>query len=111
MEGMLQAQTKILTGYKAHPKINMQKFREAHRPRHVAISLTGEPTLYASLGEFIQTIHQKGMTAFLVTNGNLPQKLASLSEEPTQLYVSVCAPSKEVFNQVCRPQIPQAWRS
>ncbi len=109
MEGMLQAQTKILTGYKAHPTVDMQKFREAHRPKHVAISLTGEPTLYAPIGEIIRTIPHKGLTAFLVTNGNLPQKLAALSAEPTQLYVSVCAPSKEVFNLVCRPQISQAW--
>jgi tRNA wybutosine-synthesizing protein 1 len=39
----------------------------------------------------------------------MPSKLAGLSEEPTQLYISVCAPNKEVFRRVCRPQIPDAW--
>ncbi|HTY74580.1 MAG TPA: radical SAM protein, partial [Candidatus Nanoarchaeia archaeon] len=76
---------------------------------HVAISLTGEPTLYEPLGEFLRLIQAKGMTSFLVTNGTLPKKLANLAVEPTQLYVSVCAPNEETFKQVCRPQIPQAW--
>lgn len=33
--------------------------------------------------------------------------LAKLSEEPTQLYISVCAPDKETFKKACRPQIPR----
>jgi len=32
-----------------------------------------------------------------------------LSEEPTQLYISVCAPNKKIFYGTCRPQIPSAW--
>jgi tRNA wybutosine-synthesizing protein 1 len=32
-----------------------------------------------------------------------------LCEEPTQLYVSVCVPNREVFRRVCRPQISDAW--
>ena len=109
LEGMLKAQQRILTGYKANPKTNPSKFREALRPKHVAISLTGEPTLYEPLGEFLRLIQARGMTSFLVTNGTLPKKLANLAAEPTQLYVSVCAPNEETFKQVCRPQIPQAW--
>lgn len=108
-EGMLKAQARILSGYKGHPKTNPQKFREAHRPRHVAISLTGEPTLYSPLGELIRTLHGKGLTTFLVSNGTLPQKLSILCTEPTQLYVSVCAPNEEVYKRVCRPQIADGW--
>ena len=108
-QGILKAQDRILTGYKAHPKTDPQKFREACRPKHVAISLTGEPTLYEPLGELLHTLHNKGLTSFLVSNGNLPKKLAALTEEPTQLYISVCAPNEEVFKRVCRPQLPDAW--
>jgi tRNA wybutosine-synthesizing protein 1 len=108
-KGVLKAQDRILTGYKGNPKTIQQKFREALRPRHVAISLTGEPTLYAPLGELIRTFHSKGFTTFLVSNGSLPEKLSKLSHEPTQLYVSVCAPNKQVFAHVCRPQLPNAW--
>ena len=105
----LKAQDAILSGYRGNPKTNWQKFTEALTPRHVAISLTGEPTLYEPLGELIRTFHNKGFTTFLVSNGTMPSKLAELSEEPTQLYISVCAPNEEVFRRVCRPQFPNAW--
>jgi tRNA wybutosine-synthesizing protein 1 len=105
----LQAQAKILTGYSGHPKTNWKKFTEALTPKHVAISLAGEPTLYEHLGDLIRKFHQKGFTTFLVSNGTIPSNLAEISEEPTQLYISVCAPNEEVFKRVCRPQVPDAW--
>jgi tRNA wybutosine-synthesizing protein 1 len=108
-QGCLKAQEKILTGYKGNPKTNWHKFQEALTPKHVAISLTGEPTLYEPLGELIRTFHQKGMTTFLVSNGTLPSKLSSLNQEPTQLYISVCAPNEHVYKNVCRPEFPDAW--
>ncbi len=108
-KGVLKEQDRILTGYKGNPKTIQQKFREAQRPRHVAISLTGEPTLYEPLGELIRTFHAKSFTTFLVSNGSLPSKLSKLSTEPSQLYVSVCAPNEHVFARVCRPQLPDAW--
>lgn len=109
VEGSIREQHRILTGYMDNPKINKQKLREASTPKHVAISLTGEPTLYKPIGEFIKTFHKKGFTTFLVSNGTLPSALAELSEEPTQLYISVCAPDKETFKHVCRSQVPNAW--
>jgi len=71
--------------------------------------LTGEPTLYGHIGELIRAFHNRGLTTYLVSNGTVPSKLAELSEEPTQLYVSVCAPNEKVFKRVCRPQIPNSW--
>jgi len=109
VEGSIKAQLKILSGYKGNPKANKQKFKEALTAKHVAISLTGEPTLYKPIGELIQTFHRRGFTTFLVSNGTMRSELAKLSEEPTQLYISVCAPDEEVFRHVCRPQIPKAW--
>ncbi|MEM4144252.1 MAG: 4-demethylwyosine synthase TYW1 [Candidatus Bathyarchaeia archaeon] len=109
VEGSLKAQAKILSGYKGNPTTNWKKLGEALSPRHVAISLTGEPTLYEPLGELIHIFHDKGFTTFLVSNGTLPERLAKLSEEPTQLYISVCAPNEKVFKQVCRPHSSEAW--
>jgi tRNA wybutosine-synthesizing protein 1 len=108
-QGSLKAQNAILSGYNGNPKTNWKKFTEALTPRHVAISLTGEPTLYEPLGELIRTFHNRGFTTFLVSNGTMPSKLAELSEEPTQLYISVCAPNEKVFKHVCRPHFPNAW--
>ena len=105
----LKAQARILSGYNGHPKINWKKVTEALNPKHVAISLAGEPTLYEHIEELIRLFHHRGFTTFLVTNGTIPSKLADLSEEPTQLYISVCAPNEEIFKRVCRPQVPKAW--
>ena len=109
VEGSLRAQNRILSGYKGNIKASLQKLKEALTPRHVAISLTGEPTLYEPLGELLHMFHDRGFTTFLVSNGTIPTKLAELNEEPTQLYISVCAPDEKVFKHVCRPQIPNAW--
>lgn len=111
VEGSIKAQEKILTGYKGNPKTNWRKYTEALTPKHVAISLTGEPTLYEPIGELIRTYHQRGFTTFLVSNGTLPASLSKLSQEPTQLYISVCASNEQVYNRVCRPQMPNAWEN
>lgn len=109
VEGSIKAQLKILSGYKGNPKTNQQKLKEALTPRQAAISLAGEPTVYKPIGELIRTFHKRGFTTFLVSNGTLPSVLSNLSEEPTQLYISVCAPDKKTHKEICRPQIPNAW--
>ena len=109
VEGCFKAQERILTGYKGNPKTNWRKFQEALMPKQVAISLTGEPTLYEPLGELIKIFHQKGLTTFLVSNGTLPSKLSKLTTEPTQLYISLCAPNEQIYKKVCRPEFPGAW--
>jgi len=110
VERSTEAQLKILSGYKGNPKTNLRKLNEALKPKHVAISLTGEPTLYKPLGKLIQAFHKKGFTTFLVSNGTIPSALMKLREEPTQLYISVCAPDKKTYKQICRPQIKNAWK-
>ncbi len=108
--GSIKAQRQILTGYKANAKADKHKVEEAQTPRHAAISLTGEPTLYEHIGGLIRAFHKKGFTTFLVTNGTQPQALSKLEQEPTQLYVSLCAPDEKTHKKVCRPHIPNAWK-
>jgi tRNA wybutosine-synthesizing protein 1 len=110
VEGCLRAQLDILSGYKANPKADKEKYQEALIPKHAAISLTGEPTLYPYLGELIVCFHKRGFTTFLVSNGTLPEALAQLNTEPTQLYISLCAYDEKTFRKTCRPQTPNAWR-
>jgi len=110
VEGCIQAQRRILSGYKANPRADRERYDEALKPKHVAISLTGEPTLYPDLGNLIREFHRRRFTTFVVTNGTLPQMLSDLEEEPTQLYVSVCAPDEKTFLETCRPQVPDAWQ-
>jgi tRNA wybutosine-synthesizing protein 1 len=109
VEASIKAQLQILSGYKGNSKTNHNKLNEALRPRHAAISLSGEPTLYTPIGELIQAFHRKRFTTFLVSNGTIPYILKKIEREPTQLYISVCAPDKETYRKLCRPQIPKAW--
>lgn len=83
---------------------------EALSPVHAAISLEGEPTLYPRLGELVEAFYDHGFrSVFIVTNGLRPDALSSLGSEPTQLYVSVCAPNEEVYRRTCRPLTPDGW--
>jgi tRNA wybutosine-synthesizing protein 1 len=109
VEASVRAQLKILTGYKGNSKTSRVKFRESIKPKHVAISLAGEPTLYPQLGELIRGFHRRGFTTFLVSNGTVPEALSKLSEEPTQLYVSLCAYDEESFQKTCHPHTSNAW--
>jgi tRNA wybutosine-synthesizing protein 1 len=110
IDGCIREQKRILTGYKATPNANQKKRLEALTPKHAAISLTGEPTLYPRLDGLIKSFHKRGFTTFLVTNGTVPEVLSNLSEEPTQLYISVSAFDKNAFSKICRPQVNDAWK-
>jgi tRNA wybutosine-synthesizing protein 1 len=110
IEGCIREQKRILSGYKANSKADQKKCLEAVTPKHAAISLAGEPTLYPHLDGLIKGFHRRGFTTFLVSNGTVPETLSSLSEDPTQLYISVSAFDQKKFSQVCRPHIPDAWK-
>jgi len=110
IEGCIREQKRILSGYKANSKANQKKCLEAVTAKHAAISLAGEPTLYPHLDGLIKGFHRRGFTTFLVSNGTVPETLSSLSEEPTQLYISVSAFDQKSFSQVCRPHVPDAWK-
>jgi tRNA wybutosine-synthesizing protein 1 len=107
--GCIHEQERILTGYKATPNADQTKRLEALTPKHAAISLTGEPTLYPHLDGLIKGFHKRGFTTFLVSNGTNPDALSNLSEEPTQLYISVSAFDKDAFSKICRPHKSDAW--
>jgi tRNA wybutosine-synthesizing protein 1 len=83
--------------------------KEAMNPKHVAISLTGENTLYPRLGELIKEYHKRGITTFLVTRAIRPDILANLDEEPSQLYISLEAYDEEGYEYFTVPLVANAW--
>jgi tRNA wybutosine-synthesizing protein 1 len=109
LEGSIKAQKPLISGFKGDKRCDERLWNEALKPNQVAISLTGEPTLYPYLGDFIELCHEKGMTTFLVTNGTTPQLLENLDPLPTQLYVTVAAPNEKIHKRLCSPMIPGAW--
>ena len=101
LDGLLSEQQRFLSGYGGAATTDRSRLEEARRPAHVAISLMGEPTLYPYLDELIREIGRKGMTSFLVTNGTMPEVLENLS--PTQLYLSLNAPTEELYKRISNP--------
>ncbi|MGC9099527.1 MAG: 4-demethylwyosine synthase TYW1 [Candidatus Micrarchaeia archaeon] len=111
VDGLIDAQRALLTGYKGNEKVDKKRLEEANDPAHVTFSLTGEPLFYPKMNELIAEFHKRKMSTFLVTNGTLPEALKKLKTLPTQLYVSVQAPNKEIYEKVTRPKIQHAWEN
>ena len=110
IDGCIREQKRILTGYKATSNADQNKRLEALTPKHAAISLTGEPTIYPHLDGLIKEFHKRNFTTFVVSNGTNPEALSKLSDEPTQLYISVSAFDKNAFSKICRPHSNDAWK-
>ncbi len=109
LEKSIEEQRRLLTGYKGDERVSLEKWKEAMEPKHVACSLTGEPTLYPYLSDFFEECHKRGMTTFLVTNGTNPKALEEMDVLPKQLYVTVAAPNEEIYKKLCCPLVPKGW--
>ncbi|MFH0973501.1 MAG: 4-demethylwyosine synthase TYW1 [Candidatus Micrarchaeota archaeon] len=113
VDGLLKEQQRLVIGYGGNPVVSKQKFEEAQKPKHFALSLSGENTIYPFLPELIKEIHGRGMTTFLVTNGTNPQALERLADEgalPMQLYVSLCAADEATYRKTNAPLIKDGWK-
>ncbi len=109
LDRSIAAQRRILSGFKGDASIAPERWDESQSPKHIAISLTGEPTLYPKMNRFLELCHARGITTFLVTNGTNPDALRALDPLPTQLYVSVTAPNRSVFQHLTLPTDEHAW--
>jgi|BEDMetMinimDraft_2_1075160.scaffolds.fasta_scaffold05246_2 tRNA wybutosine-synthesizing protein 1 len=108
-EKSIEEHKRSLSGYFGRNGVDREKLNDAVAPKHVAISLTGEPTLYDRIGELLKEYHKRGMTTFLVTSGIRPDILATLDEEPTQLFVSLQAPNERKHKIINRSIVANSW--
>jgi tRNA wybutosine-synthesizing protein 1 len=110
VKGCISSHKQALSGFGGNVKVDKKRLEESLNPVHVAISLEGEPTLYPRLSELIEEFKISGFKSiFVVTNGTNPETLSSLECEPSQLYVSVCAPDEETYRKTCRPLKKDGW--
>ncbi len=105
----VKAQNNLLCGFFGNDKANKEKLEESKTPTNAAISLAGEPMLYPEIDELIAEFNRRNFTTFVVSNGQCVDKLKNLENEPYQLYLSLDAPTKKIYNDVCRPQISEGW--
>lgn len=109
LDNAIEAQRKLITGFKGDERCNIKKWEEANEPNMLACSLSGEPTLYPKLSDFFEECHKRNITTFLVTNGTNPKALEKMDTLPKQLYVSIVAPNQETYTKICSPLISDGW--
>ncbi|KAK4934254.1 hypothetical protein LTR28_010755 [Elasticomyces elasticus] len=90
------------------PGVRAERFREAMRIRHCALSLVGEPIFYPHINELLAMLHREHVSSFLVCNAQHPEQLAALGPV-TQLYVSIDASNKESLRKIDRPLHRDFW--
>ncbi|KAJ9051853.1 Fe-S oxidoreductase [Entomophthora muscae] len=108
LEGAMQNHYQMIKQMRGVPGVLPERFEEAFQIRHCALSLVGEPIMYPHINEFVQLLHSKRISSFLVTNAQFPDKITSLVPI-TQLYVSVDAATKESLKKVDRPLFRDFW--
>ncbi len=109
VEKSLEVQKDLVSGFRGDDRCSEEMWKEAREPNQVAISLSGEPTMYPYLGELIKEYKKRGMTTFLVSNGTRPDVLEELDELPTQLYITLAAPNRKIFKKLCVPRTGDLW--
>jgi tRNA wybutosine-synthesizing protein 1 len=106
----IEAQRLLLTGYGGIlERVNKKKLEEAKKPNQAAISLAGEPMVYPKISSLLEEFHKRNFTTFLVTNGTFPERLESLEELPTQLYLSLNVPNEKLYKKICNPLLKDGW--
>jgi len=108
LEGSLHSQKKLLEGFGGNEVAIPKWFAESKIPKHVALSLTGEPIMYPELPSFINLCHSKGISTFVVTNGQHPEAISKLPSV-SQLYISLDAPTKELLGTIDNPLFENYW--
>ncbi|MBW6451624.1 MAG: 4-demethylwyosine synthase TYW1 [DPANN group archaeon] len=111
LDGAIRMQRSLITGFKGFSGTDMVKWEEAQDPINVAISLTGEPTAYPKIAGLIDVCNKRGFTTFLVTNGQFPDTVQKICDMggPTQFYLSIDAPTKELYKKTCVPMFKDYW--
>ena len=109
IENSIKFQKDLVYGFGGNKKVDKELLNEALKPKHFAISLTGEPTIYPKLNGLLIELHKQKFSSFLVTNGMFPEALEKLEEMPTQLYLSLDAPTKELYQEIDRPILKDYW--
>ena len=107
-DGVKENHYKKIKMMRGMPGVRAERYSEALRIRHCALSLVGEPIFYPYINEFLALLHGERISSFLVCNAQHPDQLAAL-KAVTQLYVSIDASNKESLRKIDRPLHRDYW--
>lgn len=106
--GAKEGHYKKIKMLRAVPGVRAERFSEAMRIRHCALSLVGEPIFYPHINQFLDLLHGEQISSFLVCNAQHPDQLEAL-QRVTQLYVSIDASNRESLRKIDRPLHRDFW--
>lgn len=72
VEGAMENHYKMIKQLKGVPGVKAERFEEAFTIKHCALSLVGEPIMYPQINEFVDILHSRNISSFLVTNAQFP---------------------------------------
>ena len=113
VDGFIAAHRKLLTGMGGHPRVDRKMWEESKNPKHVALSVLGEPVTYPKLSELLREFHTRGISTFLVTAGTVPVAIENMIKGeilPTQFYLSMGGYDEDSYNQFMRAKFPDGWK-
>lgn len=108
-DGIKEGHYKKIKMMRGVPGVRAERFQEAMRIRHCALSLVGEPIFYPHINELLAMLHKEHISSFLVCNAQHPDQLAALGPV-TQLYVSIDASNAASLKKIDRPLHRDYWQ-
>ncbi|KAJ3073590.1 S-adenosyl-L-methionine-dependent tRNA 4-demethylwyosine synthase [Podochytrium sp. JEL0797] len=108
VNGALEKHRQMIKQMKGVPGVSAERLKEGMEVAHCALSLVGEPIMYPHINEFVDLLHDKNISSFLVTNAQFPELIRKL-KPITQLYLSIDAGTKESLKKVDRPLFSDFW--
>lgn len=107
-DGVKEGHYKKIKLMRAVPGVRAERYAEAMRIRHCALSLVGEPIFYPHINRFLDMLHAEHISSFMVCNAQHPDQLQAL-KRVTQLYVSIDASDRESLRKIDRPLHRDFW--
>ncbi|KAM0254975.1 hypothetical protein ACHAQJ_006203 [Trichoderma viride] len=107
-DGVKENHYKKIKMMRGVPGVRAERYAEALKIRHCALSLVGEPIFYPYINEFLALLHNERISSFLVCNAQHPDQLAAL-KAVTQLYVSIDASNRDSLRKIDRPLHRDFW--
>ena len=88
--------------------VKPERIAEGMDMKHCALSLVGEPIMYPEINAFVDLLHARRISTFLVTNAQFPKEI-EMMRPVTQLYVSVDAATRDKLKAIDRPLFKDYW--
>jgi len=108
VKGAIENHLLIIKSARGIPGVHPERFKEAQTIKHCALSLVGEPIMYPHINKFVDLLHEKHISTFMVTNAQFPDQILTL-KPVTQLYLSIDAGTKDSLKAIDRPIFSDFW--